>query len=319
MTILCSTAALCLGFLLDMIFGDPHNMPHIVRAFGSLISALERITLKKGQERVGGVCLVLIVTILCGGIPCVILFFTYHFSLLAGFAVESLLCYQLLAAKSLRDESMKVFESLKRNDLDDARINLSMIVGRDTEHLDSAGVAGAAIESVAENTSDGVIAPMFYIMLGGGALGCLYKAVNTMDSMIGYKNDKYLMFGRAAARLDDFMNLIPSRLAALLMIASAYLCGFDARSAYRIWRRDRKNHASPNSAQTESACAGALGIRLGGPTRYFGKLIAKPTIGDDTHPVEMDDILRANKLMYTSAVLMLVLSVLVRGLWYAAL
>lgn len=319
MIILYSTAALLLGFLLDAVFGDPHNMPHIVRLFGRLIAVLERLLLKKGHERAGGLCLVLVTTVLCGGIPAVTLFWAYRISLWAGFVVESLLCFQLLAAKSLRDESMKVFESLKRNDLAAARRNVAMIVGRDTGCLDEAEVASAAVESVAENTSDGVIAPMFYIMLGGGALGCLYKAVNTMDSMIGYKNDKYLMFGRCAARLDDFMNLIPSRLAALLLIVGAYLCGFDAKTAYRVWRRDRKNHASPNSAQTEAACAGALGIRLGGSAYYFGKLVEKPAIGDGTRPVEAKDIPRANKLMYVSAILMLLLSVLVRGILYAAI
>ena len=319
MIILCQAAALCVGFLLDMIFGDPRGIPHIVRAFGRLIAFLEKLLLRESHKRAGGICLVSITAALCFGIPAVALLFAYRASLWAGFALESVVCFQLLAAKSLKTESMKVFDRLKLSDIEGARRDLSMIVGRDTERLDYAEVADAAVESVAENTSDGVIAPMFYMALGGGALGCLYKAVNTMDSMIGYRNEKYLIFGCAAARLDDFMNFVPSRLSALLLIASAGLGGFDAKTAYLIWRRDNRNHSSPNSAQTESACAGALGLRLGGPAFYFGEFVEKPFIGDYSRAVEAEDISRANKLMYISAVLMLALSILFRGVLYAAL
>ena len=317
--ILYSGAALCLGFLLDLIFGDPRGMPHIVRAFGRLISSLERLLLKEGFERPGGALLVLITVILCGGIPFAVLYFAYSHSILAGFFIESLLCFQLLAARSLKTESMKVFNSLRQNDLDGARQSLAMIVGRDTNSLDSTKIASAAVETVSENTSDGVIAPMFYIALGGGALGCLYKAINTMDSMIGYKNDKYMLFGRAAAKLDDFANYIPSRLSALLIVASAGLCGFDAKSAYRIWRRDNRNHKSPNAAHSESACAGALCIQLGGAAYYSGILVDKPTIGDFLRPACAEDIIKANKLMYVSAFLMLIPVLLIRGGLYALL
>lgn len=181
---------------------------------------------------------------------------------------------------------------------------MSMIVGRDTKPLSEAGIARAAVETVAENASDGVIAPLFYLAIGGPLLGWLYKAVNTMDSMVGYKNDRYLHFGRAAAKLDDLVNLIPSRLAALLLIVAAYLLRYDGKNAYRIWRRDRRNHKSPNSAQTESACAGALGLRLAGDAWYFGKLVPKPYIGDEIHPIEPQDIRRVNRLMYGAAGIM---------------
>ena len=180
-----------------------------------------------------------------------------------------------------------------------------MIVGRDTEHLTEEGVAKAAIETVAENTSDGVIAPMLYTALGGPVLGFLYKAVNTMDSMVGYKNDKYMYFGRCAAKLDDVVNYIPARISALLMIAVSFLPGkaYDGKGAWRIWRRDRRKHASPNSAQTEAVCAGSLGVQLAGDASYFGKIVKKPTIGDAHRPVEYEDIKRANGLLYRTAIL----------------
>ena len=178
-----------------------------------------------------------------------------------------------------------------------------MIVGRDTQNLTKEGVAKAAIETVAENTSDGVIAPMLYTALGGPVLGFLYKAVNTMDSMVGYKNDRYLHFGRAAAKLDDVVNFLPARISALLMIGAAFLSGksYNGRQAWCIWHRDSRKHASPNSAQTESVCAGALGIQLAGDASYFGKVVKKPYIGDPKRQVEYEDIRRANRLMNRTA------------------
>lgn len=220
-----------------------------------------------------------------------------------GVAVETIMTYQILAVKCLKVESMKVYQSLTKEGIEEARKAVAMIVGRDTAVLDGTGVAKAAIETVAENTSDGVIAPMLYTALGGPVLGFLYKAVNTMDSMIGYKNEKYLNFGRTAAKSDDVCNYLPSRISAYLMIAAAYLGGsdFSGKGAYRIYKRDRRNHASPNSAQTESVCVGALGIQLAGDAVYFGKVVKKPHIGDDTRPVEYEDIRRANRLMYLTA------------------
>ena len=200
---------------------------------------------------------------------------------------------------------MKVYEALKKDDLEGARYAVSMIVGRDTQVLDATGVAKAAVETVAENTSDGVIAPLIYLAIGGPILGFMYKAINTMDSMVGYKNDKYMYFGRCAAKLDDVVNYIPARISALLMIAASFLPGkaYDGKGAWRIWRRDRRKHASPNSAQTEAVCAGSLGVQLAGDASYFGKIVKKPTIGDALRPVEYEDIKRANGLLYRTAIL----------------
>lgn len=250
-----------------------------------------------------GILLVLIVLFCTGFVSWLILKIGYGVHPFFGFLLESVMTYQILAAKCLKVESMKVYHCLKSQDLDASRKAVSMIVGRDTQVLSEEGVAKAAIETVAENTSDGVIAPMLYTAIGGPVLGFLYKAVNTMDSMVGYKNDRYLYFGRAAAKLDDVVNYLPSRISAYLMIASAYLLGhdFSGKRALEIYRRDRRNHASPNSAQTEAVCAGALGIRLAGDASYFGKIVKKPFIGDAVRPVEYEDIRRANQLMYGTA------------------
>ena len=220
-----------------------------------------------------------------------------------GMVVEAVMTYQILAARCLQVESGKVWKQLKAGNVEAAREAVSMIVGRDTQNLTEEGVAKAAIETVAENTSDGVIAPMLYMALGGPVLGFLYKAVNTMDSMVGYKNDRYLHFGRAAAKLDDVVNFLPARISALLMIGAAFLSGksYNGRQAWRIWHRDSRKHASPNSAQTESVCAGALEIQLAGDASYFGKVVKKPYIGDPKRQVEYEDIRRANRLMNRTA------------------
>ena len=241
---------------------------------------------------------------------------SYFIHPIVGCLVEAFLTYQILAAKCLRVESMKVYKALKRGSLTDARKAVSMIVGRDTAELSEEGVARAAVETVAENTSDGVIAPMLYLAIGGPVLGLVYKAINTMDSMIGYKNERYLDFGRAAAKLDDFVNYLPARISAKLMIFACHFLGssFDAPQAERIYVRDRFKHASPNSAQTESVCAGALGIQLAGDASYFGKLVHKPTIGDAKRAIEPEDIRRANRLMYGAAILCLIICVIVMGL-----
>ncbi len=314
-----------IGFLLDLLFGDPHWLPHPVRLIGALISCLERkiracVPKTKGGELFGGVLLVILVTAVSAGVPVGLL-------LLAGWVhphlcltVGSLMCYQLLAAKSLKAESMKVCHKLEASDLAGARKAVSMIVGRDVDRVSEEGISKAAVETVAENASDGVLAPLFFMMAGGPAFGFFYKAVNTMDSMVGYKNERYLYFGRAAARLDDVCNFIPARLSAWLMIAASGLLGMDGRGALRIYRRDRKNHASPNSAQTESVCAGALGVELAGDAWYFGVLHRKKTIGEAKRPVVPQDIRLANRLMYGTAVLGLLLfgglSVLIYGVWF---
>ena len=319
-----STGALVTGFVLDMLFGDPYNFPHIVRWMGGLIAALEKLIRRTFPvtgcgEKAGGIVLVCITILICTGVPCAVLILCYRFLPPAGYVVESFLCWQLLAGKSLKTESMKVQKSLKSGDIERARENLSMIVGRDTSVLDEEGIIRAAVETVAENASDGVAAPFMYIMLGGASLGCMYKAVNTMDSMVGYKNDMYVYFGKAAAKTDDVLSYIPSRVCAVLMIIAAYLLRLDGKNAFRIWRRDRRKHASPNSAQTESACAGALGIRLAGPISYFGQMRDKQYIGDDTRAVKVSDITDANWLMYVAAGLMFIIAVSLRILFVVVL
>ena len=249
--------------------------------------------------------MVIEVILLTGLVSAAVLIFCYHVHPILGCAMEAFMTYQMLAAKSLRTESMRVYTALREGTLEDARHAVSMIVGRDTAQLDREHVAMAAVETVAENTSDGEIAPMLCFALGGPVLGWMYKAVNTMDSMVGYKNEKYIDFGRAAAKLDDAVNFLPSRISAYLMIFACRLCGkdYDAARAKRIYLRDRRKHASPNSAQTESACAGALGLRLAGDASYFGKIVKKPFIGDRIRPTEPEDIPRANRLMYATAML----------------
>lgn len=322
---------ICLGagFLLDMLLGDPYCLPHPVRWIGSLIDFLDRHLRRESdspmQRRYKGLCLVILMLLICGSVTFMGLFLLYHIHRTAGVIAESIFCYQMLSMKCLKTESMKVYQALQTGDVEQARKAVSMIVGRDTERLDEAGIARAAVETVAENTSDGVIAPMFYLVLGGGVLGVLYKTINTMDSMIGYKNEKYLDFGRYAAKLDDIANYIPSRLAALMMIAGTAICRwiffdetayinrssgtilYNVRNAWCIYRRDRYKHASPNSAQTESACAGALGLRLAGDAWYFGRKVEKPYIGDELRSIEAEDIRRANRLLYATSVLMWIL------------
>lgn len=293
------------GFILDLLFGDPYWMPHPVRAMGKGIQVLEKKLRRpesspEAQMRAGAL-LVGIMVFCCALLPALLLLAAYWLHPAMGLVLETFMCYQIMATKCLKAESMKVCRALREGDVEKAREAVSMIVGRDTAVLSAEGITKAAVETVAENTSDGSIAPLLYMLLGGPVAGFAYKAVNTMDSMLGYKNEKYLYFGRAAARLDDVVNMIPSRLAALLMIAAAWLCGLDGKGAFCIWRRDRFQHASPNSAQTEAACAGALGVALAGDAVYFGKVVKKPFIGDGDRPVEPEDIVRANRLLYVSA------------------
>ena len=298
------------GFGLDLLLADPAWMPHPVVGMGRAIAALEKrlrrlFPATPAGERAAGRVLAAALPLGTFALAAGALALAYRLHPAAGFALETLWCWQALALRGLADESGKVYAQLAKGDLPAARRAVSRIVGRDTGSLTAAGVTKAAVETVAENFSDGVAAPLFYLLIGGVPLGLAYKAVNTMDSMVGYKNKTYLHFGRAAARLDDAANFLPSRLAALLWIGAAGLAGFDGRGAWRIWRRDRLRHASPNSAQTESACAGALGVQLAGPAWYFGEYYDKPTIGDDTRPVEPADILRADRMLYLAGFLAL--------------
>lgn len=307
-----------IGFALDLLWGDPPFLPHPVRWIGRAIAGSEdgiRKILPQTPrgELIGGGMLVLIIVGGTGALAWGTVFLAGLAHPAVKFAVESVMVYQVLAVKDLKKESMAVCRALKEQDLSRARVLLSRIVGRDTAQLDEAGITRAAVETVAENTGDGVIAPLFFLAIGGPVLGLVYKAVNTLDSMVGYKNERYFYFGRAAARLDDLANYLPARAAAWLMIGGSRLAGLDDRGARRIYQRDRGNHSSPNSAHPEAVCAGALGVRLGGDASYFGKPVHKPAIGDPLREIEAGDIVRANRLLYVTAGLGLAAALIVRA------
>ena len=305
------------GFVLDALFGDPAWLPHPVVFMGKAIARLEGFLRPRLPKTPKGEVLGGAIVAFC--LPVGTLVFTgavcrgaARLHPLLGLAVQMFWCAQALAARGLVQESTNVYKELVKPDLPAARRAVSRIVGRDTAALTAEGVTKAAVETVAENASDGVIAPLFYMLLGGAPLALTYKAINTMDSMLGYKNERYLYFGRVPAKLDDAANYLPSRLAALLWVAAAAFTRNDAKGAWKIWRRDRRRHASPNSAQTESACAGALGVQLAGPAYYFGQYYPKLTIGDALRPIEPEDILRANRMMYAESLLALALGLAIR-------
>ena len=353
--IIFNTICILTGIVLDLLVGDPIGFIHIVIVIGRYISFLEKKLYKdtdddKTMEFKGSVIAFIVpvtVMILAG----IVLVISFKIHPAVYFVIESFLCWQAVAARDLAYESMRVYKALngekitipdfenggkivldavnksalegedaqnllKKQKLENARRAVSLIVGRDTDSLDETGVIKAAVETVAENTSDGIIAPLFYMFLGGGALAVMYKAVNTLDSMLGYKNDKYMHFGSASAIQDDYWNYIPSRLSALLMCLAAFFTKMDHKNAYRIWKRDRYKHESPNSAQTESACAGTLNIQLAGDASYFGHIKHKDTIGDPVRPVERDDIKRACRLMYATSFLMMMIGLIIRILVY---
>ena len=329
------------GFLLDLLFADPEKLPHPVVIIGRGISFLEKHLRQifpdtpRGRRRAGAVmaALIPVTTFIVTAGLCILAWIVHP---VAFFLLHTLWCWQAVAIRGLAKEAKNVYRCLTDRDRQEtpedadscgsaettpegtdpawliaSRKAVSRIVGRDTQALDADGVTRAAVETVAENYSDGVIAPYFYMMFGGAVLALTYKSINTMDSMVGYKNEKYIDFGRAAAHLDDVAGYIPARLGALLWICGAGMTGQSVKGAWRIWRRDNRNHASPNSAQTESACAGALGIRLAGPAYYFGEFYDKPTIGDALRPIEPEDILRTNRMMYAASILAVLLCMVV--------
>ncbi len=311
-----SIIALVLGFCLDLIIGDPRSFPHPIRFIGNLISGSEKVLRRvfaktKWGEIFAGAFLVFIVISVSAGIPLAIIIIANNINPWLSLFVQTIMCYYVLATKCLKDESMLVYHPLKAKDTQKAREAVAMIVGRDTSILDDEGITKAAVETIAENAADGVIAPMIYTAIGGPVLGFAYKAINTMDSMVAYKNEKYINFGKVAAKLDDIANYIPARVGALLIVLAAFVCGFDGKNAFKMWRRDKRKHASPNSAQTEAAMAGALNIQLAGDAVYHGKLHKKQTLGDANRKIEIEDIKRANKMLYTTAFLCLVFCVCV--------
>ena len=307
-----SVYALFIGFIIDLIVGDPHSIPHPVIFIGKLISAIEKVVRKifpktvRGENVAGGV-LWLLVVVISTAVPALLLWLYYGLNTWLGLALESIMCWQILATKSLKDESMKVYTALKTGNIEKSRYAVSMIVGRDTANLNDKAVARAAVETVAENTSDGIVAPLLFLAIGGAPLGFFYKAVNTMDSMLGYVEMPYKNIGLVPAKMDDVMNFIPSRLSALIMLLAGWLLKLNVKNGWKIFRRDRFNHASPNSAQTESVCAGLLGLRLAGDAWYHGELHKKKFIGDALREIEYEDIQSACCLLYVTAVLSLIL------------
>ena len=297
-----------LGIILDIIFGDPDWIPHPVVLIGKLISAMEKLLRRvspatpEGMQK-AGLVIAIVVPAVSFIVSAVLLYAAYKINFWLWFVLNTFWSFQIPASGCLARESKKVYDGLEKNDLQGARKQLSYLVGRETSELSETEVINAAVETVAENTSDGVTAPVLFMFFGGTPLGFFYKAVNTLDSMIGYRNEKYEYFGKYSAKLDDIMNFVPSRICGLLMVVSSFICSENHREAWHIFRRDRKNHLSPNSAQTESVAAGALGIQLGGPHVYFGKVVDKPFIGDKTRESQPDDILRMNRIMFVTAFL----------------
>ena len=305
-----------LGFILDTIIGDPYKLPHPIRWIGSFISILEKLCRKIAKSNtmlmILGAILVFIVIFVSGGITLLVLKLA-SFNKYAYLIVSSVICYYMLAGKSLKTESMKVYKAFENNDTEGARKAVSMIVGRDTQSLTKEGIIKAAVDTVAENSSDGVVAPLIYMLIFGPVGGVVYKAINTMDSMIGYVEEKYFYIGKFAAKLDDVLNYIPARISGILVIISAFILRYDYKNAFRIFKRDRRKHASPNSAQTESAMAGALGVQLAGDATYFGVVHKKPYIGDKKREIETEDIKRANDIMYTMTIICLVVGLVIRS------
>ena len=319
-----SLLALVIGFIMDLILGDPRSIPHPVVIIGKLISFLDRNLRKIFPksvigENLAGALLWIIVCLVSFGVPLGILWLAGKVAWWLRLVLESIMCWQILATKSLRTESMKVADALKYEGLDAGRYAVSMIVGRDTERLDETGVIKATVETIAENSSDGIIAPMLFAIIGGGPLGMLYQAVNTMDSMLGYVEEPYKNIGLVPAKMDDVFNFIPARLSAFLMLGAGWFLKLDVKNGWYIFKRDRYNHASPNSAQTESCCAGLLDVQLAGDAWYHGVLHKKKYIGDDLRPIVMDDIPLTCDLMYAMAVLGLFIFGIIKLAVYVAI
>ena len=325
--------SILLGFMLDLLLADPVRIPHPVVIIGKGISFLEKhlraiFPDTPAGRRAGGTVMAILIpvtTIIVTGGVCILAWIIHPAVFLI---VHTLWCWQAIAARGLDREAKNVYRLLcdldrqdtekeSGADLTEARKAVGRIVGRDTKALDRKGIIRATVETVAENFSDGIMAPLFYMAIGGAPLALTYKSINTMDSMVGYKNEKYIDFGRAAARLDDAAGFIPARIGALIWILMAGPYEHRLKEASRIWKRDRRNHASPNAAQTEAACAGALGVQLAGPAYYFGELYEKPTIGDAEREIETGDILRTCRMMWGASIVTLLLCMVIAGVLLA--
>ena len=298
--------------LLDLLLGDPHRLPHPVRWIGRLINGLEKVLYPENRsdrsEFCAGCIVCMLVVFLCGGSVYLVFLSLQKWSPIAGLIGETIIGCYCISARSLVQEADKVRRFLAVQDLSSARKALSMIVGRDTENLDEDGIVRATVETVAENIVDGIVSPVFYLALGGPVAAMAFKAVSTMDSMIGYRNERYRRFGTCAARLDDALNFVPARVAAFLLIpCAAFILRYDWKKSIRIVRRDRLKHESPNSAHGEAAVAGALGLRLGGEAFYRGIRSEKPYLGDRDGLFHPDAVIRVNRIAVVVTLLVLLL------------
>lgn len=309
-------SAWCVAALLDYWLGDPHHWPHPVRWMGNLVNLLQRavrhVCHSPQALRWGGGVMWLVVVAVTGGVSWGVLVLAERVHPLLGWVVNTWMIFTLLAGRCLAESAGEVEQALRKGDLPLSREKLSWIVGRDTSQLQPPQITRAVVETVAENSVDGVIAPLFFLMLGGAPLAMAYKAVNTLDSMVGYKNARYKDIGLVSARMDDVANYLPARIGWLLLSAAARLCQFNGLSALRIGWRDRKQHSSPNCAWSEGAVAGALGVRLGGPNNYFGERVEKPWIGENLREITPDDIPASVRMLMVASGLALVLFALIR-------
>jgi adenosylcobinamide-phosphate synthase len=307
-----------LGYVADLIFGDPYWFPHPVRAIGAFISSLEkllrRFTYSPKTEKIAGFILAGTTVTLSYLVVLSILKIALSVNIVLFHLVNIVFIYTVLATKCLGDEAKKIYRYLKDGDTNSARKALAYIVGRDTENLNVKDICRAVIETVAENTSDGIIAPLFYLFLGGVPLAMAYKAINTLDSMVGYKDERYINIGMASARLDDIINFLPSRITAFLMAISSFFLGLDTKRSLFITIRDGSKNPSPNSGYPEASMAGALGIRLGGLNSYRGRIVEKPYIGDPLEDINPEHILLSIRLMYGTSILGFILGCLIRYL-----
>lgn len=309
--------AVAIGFILDLILADPAWIKHPVIIMGDGISFLEKNlrkifpTTDKG-EFVAGVVMATILPLTVLVVTTSVCMLAFIINPILCIVVEAIWCWQAFSMKGLKDESMRVFRCLESGDLKKSQKAVGRIVGRDTSQLDERGVTKAAVETVAENFGDGVMSPLVFMIIGGAPLAMMYKSINTMDSMVGYKNERFLYFGKAAAKLDDFVNYIPARIGGIVWVIGAMISGYDYRNSWKIWKRDRLNHASPNSAQTEAACAGALGVKLAGPAYYFGEYYNKPYIGDSIKDIRYENIKDANRMMYCAGIFAVVIAICIR-------
>ena len=294
-----------IAYVLDLIFGDPQNVVHPVQVIGKIISAGEKVLLRKKYKFLAGAVL----NIFTVSITYTLMYLISKSVKISVFfmIIEIYLMYTIFSINSLAREGNRVYRILKEGDIEKARKDLSYLVSRDTEMMDEKMIIRSTMETISENTVDGIVAPMFYMFLGGMPLAMAYKAINTLDSMVGYKNEKYMDFGKFSAKVDDAANFIPARITGILIVLASMILGYDYKNSLKIFLRDRKNHSSPNSAHSEASVAGALGVQFGGKVSYFGKEIDKPTIGDKTKEFELEDIRKNIRIMYVTSFLSLVM------------